>query len=55
MEFKSLKKPFPYFHLRNAEPKFQGSRLNGLVCRGGHRQTDRHTDIQANIGNHLKL
>ena len=33
--------------------KFQGSRLNGVARSVANRQT--HTDIQANIGNHLKL
>ena len=45
---------FSYLHLRYDEPKFQGSRLNGIACSVGHIQTHRHTDIQVIIGNHLK-
>ena len=42
-KFKNLKKTFSYFHLRYTEPKFQGSRLNGVVRSEGDRHTDRQT------------
>ena len=41
---KNLRDPFSYFHLRNAEPKFQGSRLNGVAWGVGDTQTDRQID-----------
>ena len=53
------KKPLSCFHLRYTEPKFQGSRLNGVVRSEGdtqththtHRHTDRQTDRQTEKAN----
>ena len=38
-----MKDPFSYFHVRYAEPKFQGSRLNGVARSAGDRQADKQT------------